>query len=83
MKFARRSFSIGLAVALIAIAYFTFYIKLPRRIERGGFHYEHLAIFDKDFEPILFAPAGYLHALLIRFQPKTFPDAECGQFVLL
>jgi hypothetical protein len=83
MKFGRRSFAIGVAVALAAIAYFTFYIKLPRWIDRGGFHYEHLAIFDKDFEPILFAPAGYLHAFLIRFGPKTFPDAQCGQFVVL
>ena len=83
MKFGRRSFSIGVAVVLAAIAYFAFYINLPQRFNLYGLHHEYVAVFDKDFEPILFAPAGYLHALLIRFRPKTFADAQCGQFVVL
>ena len=79
MTRSRRLLWLGLAIALLT-GYGLAYYLLPERIARWGI--THLRIFDRDFQPYLFAPAGWLEALAIRLKPPV-PFENCAHVVVL
>ena len=76
---SRRLLWLAFVVALLT-GYGFAYRSLPTRISRWGI--THLRIFERDFEPYLFAPAGCIEALAIRLNPPT-PWENCAHTVVL
>ena len=75
----RRLVGLGLAIALLT-GYGLAYYLLPNRIVRWGI--THLRVFERDFQPYFFAPAGWIEALAIRLNPPVRCE-NCAQTVVL
>jgi hypothetical protein len=75
----RRLLWLALIVALLT-GYGLAYCLLPTRITRWGI--THLRIFERDFQPYFFAPAGWFEALVIRLYPPR-QWKNCAHVVVL
>jgi hypothetical protein len=53
------------------------------RCNTGGMRTVRMRCFGKDFQPYLFAPAGWIEALAVRIKGRFKSDPQCGEVVLL